>query len=158
MPHVYEADHQESGGSIRVRDHENRLLASDPDDGEMYYVDEESNTPTPSKSTPSSGLPPTPSPHTPHLGSPPTNDKTTPSIGLGCDGKCKHDEKDHHVAPELMEGEMPALMRDRKRAKRATRASDDNKEKKVIGDEASRIGWVHQVRGSNTIQSLIWIG
>ena len=70
MPHVYEDDRQESGGSIRVRDHENRLLASDPDDGEMYYVDQESTPPTPSDLKPSLGSPSTPSEHKTHLESP----------------------------------------------------------------------------------------
>jgi hypothetical protein len=41
MEHLEDDPKQESGGSIRVVDHENRLLEIDQDDGEMYFVDEE---------------------------------------------------------------------------------------------------------------------
>jgi hypothetical protein len=41
MPHLEPDTPEESGGSLRVLDHENRLLEIDRDDGEMYYVDDD---------------------------------------------------------------------------------------------------------------------
>jgi hypothetical protein len=45
LHHLEDDPKQESGGSIRVIDHENRLLEIDRDDGEMYFVDEEGPEP-----------------------------------------------------------------------------------------------------------------